>query len=60
MLRAGQKVTAIEVASGRPKDTMPGMHAFDRAFRPDRKLLVGRQGIPLEEFLLSPAQVWVG
>ena len=35
------------------------MDAFDKAFKPKRKLLVGGDGIPLEKFLLNPAADWV-
>jgi hypothetical protein len=36
-----------------------GMEAFAQRFKPKRKLLVGGQGIPLEEFLLQPAGYWL-
>jgi hypothetical protein len=36
------------------------MEAFDRAFGSQRKLLVGGQGIPVEEFLQAPAEHWIG
>ncbi|MFZ0303204.1 MAG: ATP-binding protein [Terracidiphilus sp.] len=55
VLRRGETVVAIEVKSGRRRDSLPGMVAFDRAFRPARKLLVGTGGIPVEEFLRMPA-----
>ena len=58
VLRTGRRVTAIEVTSGRRKDTLPGLDAFDRTYRPSRRLLVGGQGVPLEEFLMKPAEVW--
>jgi hypothetical protein len=35
------------------------MEAFCREFRVGRKLLVGAQGFPLEEFLLTPVTAWV-
>jgi hypothetical protein len=35
------------------------MEAFARQFKPQRQLLVGGQGIPLEEFLSKPAAHWV-
>jgi uncharacterized protein len=59
VLRSGSRTTAVEVKSGRMRDHLPGMEAFDRLFRPQRKLLVGGQGVPLEEFLLAPASHWV-
>ena len=57
--RAGQTLTAIEVKSGRARDVQPGLAAFGEAYRPKRKLLVGGDGIPLEEFLSRPVQHWV-
>jgi hypothetical protein len=57
--RAGRAVTAIEVKSGRAQDTYPGLAAFAEAFKPTRKLLVGAEGIPVEEFLLSPVARWL-
>ena len=59
VLRAGKRLIAIEVKSGRKREMPPGLEAFSRAFRPHRVLLVGAQGIPLEEFLLQPAATWV-
>jgi len=59
VLRFGKTVVAIEVKSGSRKEGLPGMDAFDKAFKPQRKLLVGGDGIPLEKFLLTPAAEWV-
>lgn len=59
VLRAGSTVTAIEVTSGGRKRSLPGMDSFVKTFRPKRTLLVGGQGMPLEEFLLEPARTWV-
>ena len=55
----GRKSTAIEVKSGRARDTRPGMAAFADAFRPSRKLIVGGDGIALEEFLIHPVEYWL-
>jgi predicted AAA+ superfamily ATPase len=54
VLRSGRIITAIEVKSGRHRNTLPGMKAFAKAFKPQHQLLVGGQGIPLEEFFLTP------
>ncbi|HUT34159.1 MAG TPA: ATP-binding protein [Planctomycetota bacterium] len=59
VLRRGGYLTAIEVKSGRRRASLPGMAAFCKEFRVQRKLLVGAQGIPLEEFLLAPVTAWV-
>ncbi|MGE5541631.1 MAG: DUF4143 domain-containing protein, partial [Bacillota bacterium] len=55
----GRDVVAIEVTSSRRKDSLPGLQAFSEAFGSPRCLLVGGQGIPLEEFLLAPADYWL-
>lgn len=59
VVRAGRAVTAIEVKSGRGRDTHPGLAAFADAFKPTRKLLVGGDGIPVEEVLREPVAHWV-
>ncbi len=59
ILKFGKKVVALEVKSGRKRERLPGMLAFDQAFHPQRKLLVGAQGISIEEFLSKPAASWL-
>ena len=59
VLRQGKAVVAIEVKSGGRRESLPGMEAFAREFTPKRKLLVGGQGIPLEEFLFRSAAHWL-
>jgi predicted AAA+ superfamily ATPase len=56
--RAGRRVTAIEVKSGRRRG-LAGLREFDAAFGPHRKLLVGEGGISLEEFLARPVEHWL-
>jgi len=58
VVRIGRKLAAIEVKSGRGRDTHPGLGAFTAAFRTARPLLVGGDGIPLQEFLSSPVSRW--
>ena len=59
VVRAGRTVVAIEVKSGRAPDAFPGLAAFAEAFRPTRTLLVGGDGISLEEFLTKPVEHWL-
>jgi predicted AAA+ superfamily ATPase len=59
VLRSGRRVTAIEVKSGRSRDTLPGMSAFAEAFGPARMLLVRGDGIPLDVFLSRPVNDWL-
>ena len=58
IVRAGDALTAIEVKSGRSADSLPGMAAFEKKFPSARKLLVGGDGIALEEFLSQPVERW--
>jgi uncharacterized protein len=60
VVRAGRRLTAIEVKSGRSPQAHPGIAAFTAAFRPHRTLLVGGDGIAIEEFLARPVGHWVG
>ena len=59
VVQAGNMLTAIEVKSGRAKDSLSGMSAFGKAFPSTRKLLVGGNGIPVEEFLSKPVERWI-
>ena len=59
IVRSGHSVTAIEVKSGRTPDARSGLMAFGAAFKPQRKLLVGGDGITLEAFLSRPVRFWV-
>jgi len=55
----GRNVTAIEVKSGRAPGALRGMAAFGEAFKPQRTLLVGGDGIAIEEFLARPVEQWI-
>ena len=54
IMRAGRKITAIEVKNGRTGTAPSGMTAFSKTFRPTRKLLVGGDGLTVEEFVSQP------
>jgi hypothetical protein len=60
VVRAGRRLTAIEVKSGRVRDALPGMQAFRESFGSVRTLLVGGDGLPLGEFLLTPVERLLG
>jgi len=59
VLHQGKTTVALEVKSGRRRESLAGMEAFARKFKPKRKLLVGDQGIPLEELFIQPAEYWL-
>lgn len=58
VVTSGRVILAIEVASGRRKQSLPGLDAFMDQYPRSRPLLVGGQGMPLEELLLrEPASL---
>jgi hypothetical protein len=59
VLRRHRSTTALEVASGQKKDTLPALGQFTKKYRSSRTLLVGGQGIGLDEFLVHPAENWL-
>lgn len=54
VVSGGSSLVAIEVKSGRRRDALPGLAAFDAAFHPRRRLLVGGDGMPFDAFLETP------
>jgi uncharacterized protein len=59
VVRAGKRIIAIEVKSGRKRESLPGIEAFISTFPRSRPLLIGGDGINIEEFLSNPVEHWV-
>ncbi len=59
VVRAAQRLFAIEVKSTARRGALSGMAAFRKAFEPDRALLVGADGIDLAQFLSRPIEHWM-
>jgi predicted AAA+ superfamily ATPase len=59
VLSRGETLAAIEVKSGRRKVALPGMDTFSKEFTVKRKLLIGAQGIPIKDFLLTSPSEWL-
>ncbi|MFA7230069.1 MAG: ATP-binding protein [Victivallaceae bacterium] len=59
VLIKGSKITALEVKGGTSRVALPGIDSFAKEFKVTKKLLVGAQGIPLEDFLKSSASDWL-
>lgn len=59
IVQRGRHLIAIEVKSGRAPQAHAGIAAFTAAFKPQRSLLVGGDGIALEDFLMQPATHWI-
>ena len=53
VLQKGNKTIGIEVKSGRNK-LSSGIQVFSKYFNPAKILLVGKEGIPIAEFLTIP------
>ena len=58
VLQRGRRVVGVEVKSGPQRRDTSGMAAFEKQFNPIRSLVVGADGIPLNEFLSEPAEHW--
>ena len=59
VVKAGSRLTAIEVKSGRALQSHPGTTAFAAAFKVGRSLLVGGDGISVADFLSHPVRHWL-
>ncbi|MBI5471659.1 MAG: ATP-binding protein [Ignavibacteriae bacterium] len=58
IVQEGRKIIAIEVKSGKPRENLSGIDVFSQHHHPQRKLLVGSGGIPIEDFLSTPLTRW--
>ncbi len=58
VIEVGKKLSAIEVKSGRRRDVLPGLAAFTQAERRARPILIGVDGMPIEEALTRPVKEW--
>lgn len=59
VVKRGNKLTAIEVKSGRTRNARIALDAFTQTHGKARLLLVGPGGIPLEEFLAEKPEKWM-
>jgi predicted AAA+ superfamily ATPase len=59
VVKAGRRLATIEVKSARAPQAHRGTAAFAAAFKPQRSLLVGGDGIDLDEFLSRPVMHWI-
>jgi predicted AAA+ superfamily ATPase len=59
VLRAGRRYSALEVKTARGAIDAPGLSAFAHAWKPVRTVLIGENGVGLEQLLTTPAERWV-
>lgn len=53
-----KKTVLVEVKSGKKKESIPGVEKFSNKFSVYKKLLIGKQGISFDQFLLTDPQQW--
>ncbi|WP_456370564.1 ATP-binding protein [Thermodesulfatator atlanticus] len=58
VLQKGERLIPIEVKSGARLRKYAGIQAFKRQFPGSKSLVVGVDGVPLEEFFMMPAGQW--
>ena len=58
VLERGRRLVAFEVKSGARRASVGGLEAFAGRFETLRTVLVGEGGVPLPEFLSTPAREW--
>ncbi len=58
VVEVGKKLLAVEVKSGRRRDVLPGLAALTQAEKRAQPMLVGSDGIPIEEALTRPVGEW--
>ncbi len=59
VVRAGERVWALEVKSSRPRRA-PELAAFRKEHPESRSLIIGSRGVPLEEFFAADPRAWFG
>lgn len=59
VLERGPTFVAFEVKSGTRRMNISGLKEFEKRFKPKNCVVVGEDGIPVEEFLSIPAKDWL-
>ncbi len=59
ILKKGKFITAIEVKSTYKKESFSGLQTFSKKFNPNRALIIGNNGISIEDFLKKPIETWM-
>ncbi len=58
VVQAGKHLLAIEVKSGRRRESLPGLDRFLKEYPRARPLVVGEDGVPFERFLTRNVLDW--
>ena len=59
VLARGRRLVAVEVKSGARRTRAGGLDRFEERFDVQKSIVVGEGGVPLSEFLSTPAREWL-
>lgn len=59
ILSNGNATTAIEVKTSQHHEALQGMESFAKQFKPKHQLLIGGQGLALEDFFSRSVEYWL-
>ncbi|HUX78894.1 MAG TPA: DUF4143 domain-containing protein [Alphaproteobacteria bacterium] len=58
VIEKGNSFIAVVVNTGRKRKIFPSIQEFTKIFQPKKRIIVGDEGIPVEELLLAPSYSW--
>ncbi len=59
VIKKGKRFAPVIISNNKKKKIHSGLEEFSHKFHPHKRLVVGNDGIPLEEFLLTPSSSWL-
>ena len=59
VVERGPQLVGVEVKSGPVRRALRGVTAFEERFKPHRTMVIGDDGIALNEFLAQPIGYWL-
>lgn len=59
VIKQNQSLVAMEVKSGLTGSSIVGLESFSKLFNPSKILLIGNQGITIENFFSKPIDFWL-
>lgn len=59
VIRKGKTVITITVENDKRGLNLRGVERFTRLYSPQHNLFVGKQGIPIDQFLFTPLEFWI-
>jgi len=59
VIRKEESLLTVSIKDKNKETKAPGVAIFSEIYHPQQNLIVGDQGIPVEEFLLTPLEHWI-